>query len=416
MSVDAPRLEPASSAAVSGIDLSDPDLYALGDPHRVWRQLREVAPVWFNAEAHGPGFWAVTAYAPAVQVYRNPSVFSSEDGIVLRADRWSPDPAGGRMLALTDPPRHRKVRALVNRAFTPRTVARLQHTMVAFCDGLVGAAVARGGCEVVDDLAARLPVALTCDLMGVPRADWELMYDLTRRAFGADDDAFRTDPSSRLSASRAHSEIMHYYRGLIVARREQPRDDLVSALVTGQVDDRPLSIKEILLQCDNLVVAGLETVRHATTGGVLALIEHPDQWQLLREQPALLDTAVEEILRWTSPGMHVLRTAREDVRLGDCEVRAGDAVTVWNPSANRDAAVFPDPDRFDVARTPNRHLALGIGEHYCLGASLARMELRTMLAALLRRVSRIERAGPVARLRSNVIGGYRSLPVELWAA
>jgi len=149
---------------------------------------------------------------------------------------------------------------------------------------------------------------------------------------------------------------------------------------------------------------------------VLALIEHPDQWQLLREQPALLDAAVEEILRWTSPGMHVLRTAREDVRLGDCEVRAGDAVTVWNPSANRDAAVFPDPDRFDVARTPNRHLALGIGEHYCLGASLARMELRTMLAALLRRVSRIERAGPVARLRSNVIGGYRSLPVELWAA
>jgi cytochrome P450 len=403
-----------ATIASAGIDLSDPDLHAHGDPHEVWRQLRARGPVHWNEEPNGPGFWAVVRYAEAVQVYRDTDAFSSARGIVLRADRRAPDPGGGRMLALTDPPRHGKVRALVNRAFTPRTVARLEHTIRAVADSLVATALEQRRCEFVDGIAARLPVALTCDLMGVPSADWERMVELTQRAFGSDDPAFQTGSSSRLSAGRAHSEIMLFYGGLIAERRREPRDDLVSALANGRVDGEPLTTKEILLHCDNLLVAGLETVRHAIVGGLLALIERPERWRALASDRRLLDTGADEILRWTSPAVHVLRTASHDVQLGGQQVRAGDAVTIWNPSANRDEAVFAEPDRFDLARRPNRHLALGIGEHYCLGASLARLELRAVFGALLRSVRRVELAGPVLRLRSNLIAGYRSLPVELW--
>jgi cytochrome P450 len=401
--------------ALTGVDLADPDLYATGDPHAVWRALRRVAPVYWNPEADGPGFWVVTAYEHALAVYRDTHAFSSAHGSVLRSDRRAPDPGAGRMLVQTDPPRHRKVRSLLTGAFTPGTIARLRRTAEDVAEDLVERAVAAGGCEFVDTVAARLPVALTCELMGVPRGDWPLMYDLTRRAFGSDDPAFQTSPSSRFSAARAHSEIMLYHHALIEERRGATGTDLVSALANGRVDGAPLATDEILLHCDNVLVAGHETVRHASTGGLIALIESPEQWRALTDDRALLNAAVEEILRWTSPAMHVLRTARRDVELGGRRIRAGDAVTVWHPSVNRDERVFVDPDRLDVARHPNRHLALGAGEHYCLGASLARLELRTLFAALLRNVRRAELAGPVVRLRSNVVAGYRSVPVAFSA-
>jgi cytochrome P450 len=404
-----------TARATTPFDLSDPDLYAYGDPHAAWRELRASAPVAFNAEAEGPGFWAVTGYAPATEVYKNADAFSSAKGIVLREDRWSPDPAGGRMLALTDAPRHGKVRALLNRAFTPRMVARLGATAGAEARRLVDAAVARGTCELVDDVAARLPVAMTCALMGVPRADWGDMYGLTCRAFGASDAAYRTSADARVSAAEAHTEIMMYYRELATARRADPRDDLVSALATGTVDGRRLKLSEILLHCDNLLVAGQETARHAIAGGALALVTAPAQWAALRRHDLALATAVEEILRWTSPGMHVLRTATRDVTLAGATIRAGEEVTVWNASANRDATAFDRPDVLDLARTPNRHLALGVGAHYCLGAALVRLELRAMLAALRDGVRSITLAGPVTRLRSNLIGGYTAVPVTLEA-
>jgi cytochrome P450 len=409
------RATTVDASATHGIDLSDPDLYATGRPHEAWSRLREHAPVHWNAEADGPGFWAVTTYELATQVYRDAARFSSAQGIVLREDRWAPDPAAGRMLALTDAPRHGKVRAIVNRAFTPRTIARLAVTASSVAQELVAAAVARDACEVVEDVAARLPVAMTCDLMGVPRDDWEHMYHLTRRAFGAGDPAYRTSPSARASAAEAHTEIMVYYGGLAAARRRAPRDDLVSALATGTVDGQRLRMSEILLNCDNLLVAGQETARHAIAGGLLALAAAPEQWHALRGDEHIVPTALEEILRWTSPGMHVLRTATCDVSLGEASVRAGDGVTVWNASANRDPAVFSGPDELDLRRSPNRHLALGVGPHYCLGAALVRLELTAMLGALRALVHQIEVVGPVTRLRSNLIGGFTSVPMALHA-
>lgn len=396
-----------------GADLADPDLYASGKPHALWKRLREQSPVAWNDERDGPGFWAVTTYDLAVEVYRRSDLFSSSSGIVLRPDRWGPDPAGGKMLALTDAPRHGKLRALVNRAFAPRMIARLHDEMTTASRELIASVLERGRCEFVDEVASRLPVAMSCALTGVPRADWALMYDLTRRAFGADDPAFRTGSSSRASAAQAHNEIMLYYAALAAERRRHPGDDVVSALATGTVDGELLSLKEILLHCDNIIVAGQETARHATAGGVLALIDWPGEWRRLREDPALLDLAVEELLRWTSPGMHVMRVAASATELGGVRIEPGDAVVIWTPSANRDEATFEDPDRFDVSRRPNRHLALGLGAHYCLGASLARMELKALLGAFVRAVGSARLAAPVRRLRSNLIGGYTSILLDM---
>jgi cytochrome P450 len=397
----------------AAVDLSDPDLYASGDPHRVWRRLRETAPLRWNPEPDGPGFWAVTTYDLANAIYRQADAFSSAQGIVLREDRWAPDPAGGRMLALTDAPRHGKIRRIAAAALNPGTIARLDASSRSLAARLVEQALERGSCEFVDDVAARLPVAMTCDLMGVPREDWDHMYDLTRRAFGAGDPAYRTSGSARASAAQAHTEIMVYYRHLVTERRDRPRDDVVSALATGTVDGARLRVSEVLLHCDNLLVAGQETARHAITGGLLAFVDAPEQWRRLRHDETLMAPAVEEVLRWTSPGMHVLRTATRDVELAGQTIRAGDAVTVWNASANRDAAAFDHPDELDVGRSPNRHLALGVGSHYCLGASLVRLELMAMLAELRRSVRRVRIVGPVARLRSNLIAGFTSVPVAL---
>lgn len=317
------------------------------------------------------------------------------------------------MLALSDPPRHRSVRTIMTRAFTPTLMSRLRITADRVSGEVLARALEQRDCEFVNDVAARLPIALTCELMGIPESDWELMYRLTRTAFGADDPSYQTSASARMSATRAHTEIMLYYRELLNERGTRPREDLVSAIARGVVDDARLSIDELSLHCDNLHVAGQETARHAIVGGVLAFIDSPEQWRVLRQAESTVRPAVEEILRWTSPALHVLRTARADVQLDESMIRAGDAVTIWNASANRDEDVFPAPDRFEIERSPNRHLALGAGEHHCLGAALTRMELHAMFRVFRFLVRNAAVAGPVVRLRSNLVGGYTSVPLTL---
>ena len=271
---------------------------------------------------------------------------------------------------------------------------------------LVAAAVEQGTSEFVETVAARLPLSVICDLMGVPREDWELMYSLTSTAFGTADAA---------EQSVAHQEILFYYVDLAEQRRRDPRDDLVSTLVTGDVDGVSLTNEEILLNCDNLMVAGTETVRYATAGGMLAFIEHPDQWKRLETERGLLETAVEEILRWSSPPLHILRTATSHVEIGGQAILPGQAVTVWTPSVNRDEEAFDAPDDFDVGREGNRHLTLGAGEHFCLGAALARLELRVLFEELLDQVLQVELAGPVQRVRSLITFGVERMPVALTA-
>jgi cytochrome P450 len=389
------------------VNLVDPDLYAHGDPFALWRWLRANDPVCWHEPTELPGFWALTKYDDIRAVYKDPDTFSSAGGILLRPAVLGADPGGGRTLALTDPPRHRQLRALVDGAFAVRSVRALEADMREVASDVVSRAVERGGCDFVTDIAARVPLFVICRLMGVPKVDWEPIFGLTSRAFGAGD---------ALDRRLAHLEILGYFEDLQRSRARDPQDDLVSVLATATIDGSPLTQDEIILNCDNLLVGGTENTRIAASGGMLALLEHPAEWAALRSDPALLPSAVEEVLRWTSSATHIMRTAVRPVEIRGRRIEAGDAVTLWNPSANRDEDVFDEPDRFDVRRQPNRHLALGFGEHYCVGVALARAELRLLYDELLRRNVRIELDGEPVRLSSIVVNGLERLPVTFTAA
>ncbi|MFF5302428.1 cytochrome P450 [Streptomyces sp. NPDC013161] len=393
-------------------DLSDPLLYERGEALAVWRRLRREHPVCRVVRPGGVPFWAVLSYDLVVKVLSQPTVFSSTGGMRLDADETATAAGAGRMMVISDPPRHGKIRRIMSSAFTPRTVRRLEVNMRTTVTELLRGALAGGTCEFTE-VAARLPLSVICDLLGVPRADWDFMLSRTMTAFGVGD---RSDDTDAAAAAVAHTELFQYYDELMRERRRSPRDDIISALVHGTIDGEPLTSTEVVLNCNGLISGGNETTRHATLGGLLAFIENPDQWTLLRERPELLPGAIQEVLRYTSPAMHLLRTAAEDAEIGGERIRAGDRITLWLASANRDEQVFADPDVFDVSRTPNRHLTFAHGPHHCIGASLASTELTIMFEELTRRVERVELAGPVRRMRSNLIGGLESLPVSLTPA
>jgi cytochrome P450 len=250
-------------------------------------------------------------------------------------------------------------------------------------------------------------VAIICELLGVPAADQDWMYHLTSTAFGGGDPG-STDDVSRSERAQAYGDIFDYYQDLAAQRRKTPGPDLVSTLVHGEVDGIPLGTEDVLLNCTNLIIGGNETTRHAAAGGLLALAE-PEAWQAVRD----IDSLVEEVLRWTTPGMHVLRTATRDTEIAGQPIGAGESIVVWNASANRDEEIFEHPQRFDPARAPNRHIAFGQGGHHCLGAALARIELAALFEALTTRVRQVEVIGPVRRVRSCVLRGIRQLPVRL---
>ncbi|WP_028183225.1 cytochrome P450 [Salinispora arenicola] len=394
-------------------DLADPDLYAEGDPDAEWAWLRAHRPVYRNPAGATAEFWALTRYRDALQVYRDPSTFSSERGMVLGVDPVAGDPAAGRMLVVTDPPRHPKLRRIVSGIFVPRTMHRLEGRVRSLVDQLLHRVVGGAGrCDFVNDVAARLPVAIICELLGVPADEQDWMYHLTSTAFGGGDPAGSAEVSA-VERAEAYGDILLYYGELAAERRRRPGDDLVTLLVHADLDGEPLDVEDVLVNCTNLIIGGNETTRHAASGGLLALAQRPELWRRLRETPTAVPTAVEEVLRWTTPGMHVLRTATRDTEIGGVPIRAGERVVVWNAAANRDEDVFADPQRFDIDRSPNRHIAFGQGGHHCLGAALARLELTILFEEMAKQVTNVRLTGPVRRVRSCVLRGIRALPVEL---
>jgi cytochrome P450 len=321
------------------------------------------------------------------------------------------------MLNMIDPPRHTALRLLVNHGMKPRTIARLEDELRERTRAILAAVLPRGRCDFLREVAAELPLQVIASLLDVPQTDRHQIFEWTN-AFVDYADRDLGQSSARLAEAAAG--VASYGRELLARKRARPGDDLLSTVVHAELPDehgtkRRLSDAELVPFLSLLLVAGSETTRNAIAGGLLALIESPEQLEVLRGEPSAMPGAVEEILRWTSPTTYNRRTATRDVELGGQKIRAGDKVTHWYPSANRDEAVFARPFRFDVRRSPNPHLAFGHGAHHCLGASLARTEIRVVFEELLPRLDEIEPDGPVEWARSNKHTGMRHLPVRFRA-
>jgi cholest-4-en-3-one 26-monooxygenase len=396
------------------VELHDPDVFVRGVPHEALRLLRAEAPVHFHKEADGRGFWAVTRYADLITVSKDPGRFSSHRGGTNIPD-YPPDSLSTIQLLLVnmDPPQHNKFRRLVSQGFTPRMVARLEPRIREAARSILGKLASRTECDFVTSVAAELPLQVIAELIGIPQEDRRKLFDWSNRLIGFDDPEFQT---SLEDGKQAAAEMWMYANEVAEARKGNSGDDFVSVLMNAEVDGARLTEMEFDAFFLLLAVAGNETTRNLISGGMLALIEHPEQRARLIADPSLIPSAVEEMLRWVTPVMHFRRTATCDTELRGVKIKENDKVVIFYSSANRDESIFPDPDHFDVGRTPNEHLAFGIGQHFCLGANLARLEIRVIFEELLRFYPAIELAGPVRRLRSNFINGFKEIPVRLGPA
>lgn len=399
------------------IDLNNLDMFMYGDPYAAWKILREQTPVHWNPK-DDTGYWSITRYQDALYIYRNPLTFSSERGGValnygLSDQEAMAQQAGfGQMLIVTDPPRHTRMRQIINKRFTKAALAPQEPHIRAIATEILDSVAPQGQCDFVVDVAARLPTAVICEMMGIPKADWDLMFAVASMSVGSTDPEYQIGGDARATAQQALMNSFSYFVNLVSERRKNPGNDLISALVHGEIEGQKLTDMEVLFNCFLLIIGGQETTRNATSGGMLALMDNPAQREELIGNRSLLPTAIEEILRFTSPITHLMRTAVRDVEMHGKKIKAGDRVVIWNASANRDEAQFPQPDRFDIKRSPNEHVALGHGEHFCLGANLARLELKVMLDEVLNRLPDLEVAGTVQRLHSNLVAGIKRMPVR----
>ena len=408
------------------VDLTDLDRFAGGFPHDVFTRLRREAPVWFHPPTvhtpGGEGFWVVSRYDDVVAVASDADTYSSERGGVRQGGGTLIEdlPAGfavGVLLNMMDDPRHQKLRRLAMTTVSGRALAALEHELRARAVVIVDAAVARGRCDFLLDVAAELPLQAVARLLGVPQEDRHRLFAWANTTLDYDG---RDLGEIDAHVQAAQAAMFEYATTLIAEKRRAPGDDMLSAVLHGTITDAagnaaPPTELEGVMFFNLLIAAGSETTRNSLAIGLLALIEHPEAWDALRHDANLMPTAVEEILRWASSTAYNRRTATRDTQLRGERIAAGDKVTLWWSSANRDEVAFPDPFRFDVRREPNRHLAFGHGSHFCLGAILARLEIRLVLEALLARVGRCEVAGPVEWTRSNKHTGIRHLPVAFAA-
>ena len=396
---------------LTDIDLSDPDTFVPGIPHEALAFLRREAPVYRHpGGSTGADFWAVTRYEDVARINKDNTLFSSAHSGALIMDQTDDSLAQQRLMMLNmDPPMHTRYRLLVNKGFTPRMVGKLEEKAHFLANRIIDGVIEQGSCDFVTDVAAELPLQIIAELLGVPQEERHLVFDWSNRLIGSDDPEYK---GSAEVAFEAAAELYSYFNGLVAERRVDPHDDLTSVLIAAELEGDKLSELELDLFFLLLSVAGNETTRNLIAHGMLALMEHPDQRAKLLANPDLLASTVEEMLRWGTPVMQFRRTATRETRIGDQAVAEGDKVVIYYMSANRDEAVFEDPYRFDISRHPNEHVAFGGGgPHFCLGANLARLEIRVMFEELLRRIPEMEMSGPPQRLRSNFINGIKHLPV-----
>jgi len=398
-------------ALPSGIvDLTDPDSFVAGVPHETFRRLRAEAPVAWHPERDGPGFWAVTKWADVRAVSLDQATYSSwQGGIMLREMAHERVEAQREMLIAMEPRRHAKHRRLVAGTFTPKVIRALEPRLRALVGRLLDGVAPRGECDFVTDVAAELPVIAICELLGVPVEDRARIVGWSNAMVGMDDPEYADDPET---GQLAAMQLAMYASELAERRRAEPRDDIVTILQNAEVDGERLSEVDFIAFFVLLTIAGNETTRNQTSHTLRLLFEHPKELAKLLDCPTLLNSAIEEALRFSPPVMYFRRTAKSASTIRGVDIPDGAFVCVYYPSANRDEDVFPDPDTFDITRNPNEHLAFGDGEHFCLGVHLARLELQIAYKYLLPRIQEIELAGPVERLHSSLVGGVKRLPIR----
>jgi cholest-4-en-3-one 26-monooxygenase len=400
--------------SVVAVDVLSPEVYLDGPPWERLAWLRANAPV-YDHPLDDPLLvdrcWVVSRHDDVRAISRDPATFSSADGIHLR--RTATHHFRPNMINMDDPD-HQRVRKLVSGGFTPRVVRAFERHYADLAQGVVDRALAGGGTfDGVRDVAAELPLLAICEVLGAPEEDRFPIFGWSNTLLSSEDPEYAPTPEAFQAAVMG---MVGYAGELAARRRAEPGDDLVSALL-GPDGSLPLTDAEFEGLVLLLLSAGNETTRNAIAHGLLAFASHPDQWAAVRaDLPGTLDTAVEEMIRWASPVNYMSRTATQDVELHGAPIRKGDKVALLYASANRDEAAFADPERFDVRRDPNHHLAFGFGAHFCLGASLARIELRALLEVMAPRVAALELAGPVRRVRSSFLNGLKELPLAFTAA
>ncbi|HEU5301150.1 MAG TPA: cytochrome P450 [Acidimicrobiia bacterium] len=397
------------TSTLDEIDLTDASVWERGAPHEWLDRLRTEDPVHWHEESDGEGFWALTRHADVRQVSVTPGDFSSYVGGPIR--RIDPDGLEQvRMMIIgMDPPEHRMFRGIVARAFTPKMIGRMSDSLRAETRRVVGGLRDHSSVDFVTEVAARIPMWSISELMGVPEADRQRLHELSHALIDDQDPEVAPTPETSMQSS---AEIYQYAAEMAARERARPSGSLTSALLAAEVDGRALTDMEYTLFFVFLIVAGNETTRTASSQGLLALLEHRDALQRLVDDPSLVPGAVEEILRWEPPIHHFRRTATVDVDLGGRQIADGDKVIMWYPGSNRDPAVFDDPHTFRIDRSPNPHQSFGIGEHFCLGANLARLSLRLLFEELLATIENIELESPPRRLHSNFINGIKEMRIS----
>ena len=407
---------------LDAVDLTDHDLFARGTPNEMFALLRREDPVHWQEEESGPGFWAITKHAHIDEVHKDWQTFSSETGGTSLQD-LEPDQIEARKSMIDmDPPRHNQLRALISKRFTPRAVTQWEEYIRTLFRSILDEALPRGEFDFVHDVAAELPMRVFAEILGAPQEDRRYIVELGDRLLGNTDpeygDPHELDLHRDLPFSSPVSlEMFEYGRKLQRMRAECPRDDIVTTLSTAEIDGCPLTQREFDVYFLLLATAGNETTRHTISHGLLALMQNPDQLELLRRDPSLCRTAADEMLRWATPVYHFRRTATRDVDFHGRTIKAGDKVATWFISGNRDEEVFERPLEFDVTRSPNRHLAFGPGGvHFCMGAHLAKLEIKIAFEELVPRLAHVELAGEAERLRSNFFNGIKRMPVRVEVA
>ena len=401
---------------ISDVNLNDLDCFEKATPHERFTLLRKEEPLYRHKGPDGEqDYYCVTKYEDLKHVSKTPEIFSSEKNGALLRDPDENSLAGMQQIMINmDPPRHRQYRATVNKAFTPRMMADLQPAVKKIVDGIIDNVIEKGECDFVEEIAAILPMEVICEMVGVPQEDRRAIYEIGNRMVGFDDPELQDETVKQEPADyeAASAEMFMYASKLKQKAIDRPGDDLATRLLNAEVDGHRLDDIEFNSFFLLLVIAGNETTRTVTTNGILYLLRHPDLYRMLREDPSLIPGAFEEMLRFNPAVTSFRRQVMQDTELRGVQLKEGDKLALWYPSVNRDEEVFDDPHTFNIERDPNPHLSFGVGEHFCLGANLARMELQKIFEGIITRLPELELAAEPRRLRSNFINGVKEMRVR----